>query len=351
MPFKDIPGNGRVKDLIRMALAKNRLPNSLLFCGPEGVGKKTTAIALAQALNCLRASEDACGGCDHCLAIGEALSNPAKAGKFPDVMGIELAESKSKVGIDQIRELKTTAYLRPMAGQGRVFIVEDAELMSEEAANSILKVLEEPPLRSHIILITSHPEMLLSTIISRCRVLNFLPISIDETERALLDKGLSPERARILAQLTRGNLGEALTMDWDEVMARREQAWQAFLTLAADRDVSPLLRLWAYAPRGAVRDELIRMMEFFATFFRDVLFIKEGGHPGGLLNPDAPDRVEEACRFLSGPDALQGLALVDGVMRGLDRNLNAGLVMTDFICRFTERNHVRDHLSYVPAHG
>jgi len=333
-----------------MALAKNRLPNSLLFCGPEGVGKTATARTLAQALNCLRMSDDACGVCDHCRAIGDALGDPAKAGKFPDVMALALNPGKKEIAIEQTRELKNSAYLRPMAGRGRVFIVEDAELMSEDAANSILKVLEEPPLTSHIILVTSHPELLLPTIVSRCRVLNFLPVSIDETERTLLDKGLPAERARTLALLTRGNLDEALALDWDEVMARREQAWQAFRSLVADEDVSPLLRLWAYAPRSAVKDEIVRTMEFFASFFRDVLYVEDGGRPEGLLNPDAPGRVEEAGRFLSGPDALRGLALVDGVLRDLDRNLNAALVITDFIGRYTERNHVRDHLSAVPAH-
>ncbi|MBN2207148.1 MAG: DNA polymerase III subunit, partial [Candidatus Aminicenantes bacterium] len=296
MPFKDIPGNGRVKDLLRMALAKNRLPNSLLFCGPEGVGKTAAARTLAQALNCLRLKDDACGACDACLAIADALGDRAKAGKFPDVMAVGLLPGKKEIAIEQTRELKTSAYLRPMAGRSRVFLIEDAELMSGDAANSILKVLEEPPLSSHIILVTAHPELLLPTIVSRCRVLTFLTISIDEIERALLDRGLPAAQARTMALLSRGNLDQALALDWDEAMARREQAWRAFLALAADRDVSPLLRLWAYAPRGAVRDEIVRAMDLFAGFLRDVLYVKNGGPPEGLLNPDAPDRVAEAGR-------------------------------------------------------
>jgi hypothetical protein len=151
--------------------------------------------------------------------------------------------------------------------------------------------------------------------------------------------------------LTRGNLEAALSLDWDEVTARREQAWAAFRALVRDEEVAPLLRLWAYGPRGAVRDEIARTMEFFASFFRDILYVKEGGRPGGLLNPDAADRVEDAGRVLTGPDALRGLALVDGVLQGLDRNLNAALVVADFISRYTERTHARDHLSAVPAHG
>ncbi len=351
MPFADIPGNRRVKDLIRMALAKNRLPNSLLFCGPQGVGKRTAAVTLAQALNCLRMGDDACGECDPCKAIMYGHDIPGKAGIYPDVMEIDLNESKSKLGIDQIRELKHIAYLRPMAEKKkRVFIVDDADLMSEPAANSILKVLEEPPLFSHIILVTSHPEILLPTIVSRCRVLNFLPVSIDEIERALLDKGLPPERSRTLALLARGNLEMALTLDWDEVLAGRELAWREFLSLVADREASSLLRLWAFGPRKAIEDDLVRTMEFFASFFRDALYLAEGGQPEGLLNPDVPERVAEAARFLSVPEALHGLALVDAVLQALDKNMNVSLVMTDFVSRYTGRNHVRDHLSAVAAH-
>jgi DNA polymerase-3 subunit delta' len=351
MPFKDIPGNRRVKDLIRMALAKNRLPNSLLFSGPEGVGKRRTAVTLAQALNCLRLTDDACGACDPCRAIRDAADDPDKAGKFPDVMEISLAEGRKEIGIGQIQELKQTAYLRPMAGRGRVFIVEDAELMSGDAANSILKVLEEPPPFTHIILVTAHPEQILPTIVSRCRVLNFLPVTVDETEQALLDKGIPADRARPLALLARGNLELALALDWDEVQARRRKAWDEFLSLVAGRDVSSLFRLWAYAPKKAVADELVRTMELFASFFRDVLCLAEGGGAEGLLNPDAADRIAEASRFLSGPDALFGLVLVESVLQGLDRNMNVSLLMTDFVSRYTERNHVRDHLSAVPAHG
>lgn len=351
MPFKQIPGNRRVRDLLRMALAKNRLPNSLLFCGPEGVGKRATAVILAQALNCLRMNDDACGECEPCRAVREALDDPDKAGKFPDVMGISLDKSKKEIGIDRIKEIKQTAYLRPMVGRGRVFVVEDAELMSSDAANSILKILEEPPLFCHIILVTSHPEILLPTIVSRCRILNFLPIAIDEIERALLDKGLSPERARTLALLARGNLEMALTLGWDDVLARRELAWRAFLALVADKDTSPFLRLWAYAPRKAVEDDIVRTMEFFASFFRDVLYLAEGGASPGLLNPDLAERIAEAARFLNGPDALRGLALVEAVLQALDRNMNVGLVMTDFVSRMTGRNHARDCLSVIPAHG
>ena len=131
MAFQDISGNLRVKKILQKALRKGRMPNSLLFSGPGGVGKGGTALVLAKALNCEKMEDDSCDVCPSCKAIS--------GGKFPDVMNISTEGNAIK--IEQIRILKQTAYLRPMVGKRRVFIVSEAEKMTEEAANSFLKIL------------------------------------------------------------------------------------------------------------------------------------------------------------------------------------------------------------------
>ena len=157
MSFSDIVGNGRIKRILGKALERGRLPNSLLFAGPQGVGKIDTALVAAKALNCLTLTADACEACEACTAITK--------GNHPDVMRIE--PEKEILKIEQMRILKEAAYLRPMVGRKRVFIVEREESMNSEAANSLLKVLEEPPAFSHIFLITSNPFIILPTIRSR----------------------------------------------------------------------------------------------------------------------------------------------------------------------------------------
>lgn len=167
MAFKDILGNSRVKKILRKALQKNKVPNSMLFCGPRGIGKKDMALVLAKAMNCERKKDDACEVCASCKAIN--------AGNFPDVL--EISPEKEVIKIDQMRILRKIAYLKPMMGKKRVFVVVDADKMTEEAANSLLKILEEPPLFSYIILVAHNPFMIMSTIKSRCQVLNFSPVS------------------------------------------------------------------------------------------------------------------------------------------------------------------------------
>ena len=145
MAFQNILGNLRVKTILSKALQRNRVPHSLLFVGPEGVGKMETALVVAKALNCLQKTDDSCEECVSCVAINKK--------NFPDVM--EVSPQKDVIKIEQMRLLKSTAYLKPMVGKKRVFIVTDAEKMREEAANSLLKILEEPPSFSHIFLCTN----------------------------------------------------------------------------------------------------------------------------------------------------------------------------------------------------
>ncbi|MFQ6108631.1 MAG: DNA polymerase III subunit delta', partial [Candidatus Aminicenantales bacterium] len=191
MAFKDVLGNDRQKKILRRALRKGRIPNSLLFCGLDGVGKRSTALVLAKAMNCEKSSDDACEACPSCRAISR--------GVFPDVMVV--SPEKNVIKIDQMRILKQTAYLKPMTGKKRFFIVTEAEKMNDEASNSLLKILEEPPHFSHIILISSNPDMLKPTIKSRCQTLHFQPISKEDIEKILLEKGFGKEKAKIISLL------------------------------------------------------------------------------------------------------------------------------------------------------
>ena len=192
MAFRDIAGNSRVKKILRTALQKRRLPNSLLFSGPAGVGKTAMAVTVAKALNCLTHEDDSCDACVSCRAIGEAFKDPEKQGLAPDVMFVAIKESKKKIAIDQIRLLKQMAYLRPMSARIRVFIVRGADAMSEEASNSILKILEEPPAASTLILVTEKPHLILPTIRSRCRTFEFSFVAREEIVRASCCPGGSP---------------------------------------------------------------------------------------------------------------------------------------------------------------
>jgi DNA polymerase-3 subunit delta' len=250
-----------------------------------------------------------------------------------------IAAEKQEIKIEQTRFLKQMAYLRPMTGKKRVFIVVDASEMSDPAANSLLKVLEEPPPYSHLILVTVSPFLLFPTILSRCQTLAFSAIGREEIEKILLERNFGTEQARILALLVDGNLDWALDLEWEEVQSLKEESWALFETLASgDRSALFLERFGALAK--AVQEEFGRTLEIFSSFVRDILLLRLGGDPQFLLNPDFEPRLREASAAWTVRRVLGVLEELDFVLAELPKNLNKGLLATTFFSNLGELRHV-----------
>jgi len=332
MAFKDILGNSRVKRILIKGLQKNKIPNSLLFWGPEGVGKREMALVLAKTLNCQQRKDDACENCVSCRAIN--------AGNFPDVLEIQIQPEGNVLKIEQMRILRNMAYLKPMMGKKRVFIIAEAEKMTEEAANSLLKILEEPPLFSYIVLMTHNPFLLISTIKSRCQILNFLPISKEDIENVLVDKGYEKGKARLVSLLVHGNLRQALSLEWEEVQDRRKQAWQLFLSLIRKEGLSYFLRSYTSSQRVLIREEWEQLLEILSSFCRDLILIKEKSHHQLLMNPDYEEEIREAEKLLSREHLMDFLAKIEYTLYGLQKNFNLNLLVSSFFLNFRESEYV-----------
>lgn len=318
MAFQDITGNARIKKILVKALQRNKVPNSLLFCGPEGVGKRETAMVLAKALNCRQKDDDACEACSSCRAVN--------GGKFPDV--IEVRPEENVIKIEQMRELRSIAYLRPMVGRKRVFVVVDAETMTEEAANSLLKILEEPPSFSHIILIAHNPFLILPTIKSRCQVLNFQPVSREDMEIVLLGNGYEREKAKILSLLVRGNLRQALSLEWEEVQAKRRAAYELFLSLLNQENVASFLRTYTSSHRALIKEEWEQVLEILSSFCRDLILIGENGRSQLLMNPDYEVEMRKAAGLLNREFLLDLLRKIEYIIFGMGKSLNMNLLVS-----------------------
>jgi DNA polymerase-3 subunit delta' len=329
MAFKDIAGNIRVKKILKLALERDRVPNSLLFTGPEGIGKRQMALALAKALNCREASGDSCDVCPSCRAI--------EAGRFPDVMIIP--DGDKDISIDEIRFLKQMAFLKPMAGRMRVFILDRAESMSADAANSLLKVLEEPPPFSHLILLTARPYLLLPTIVSRCQTLAFSAVSKEEIEKILIEREYRPDQARILSLLVDGNLERALELEWEEVQALKDEAWKIFEAMLGGRQPSLFLERFGTLSK-ATEYEFGQTLQLFSSFARDILLLKLGGDVRFLLNPDYESELRAASAGLSADGPLGLFAEMDFALSMLPRSLNRNLLAAAFLSNFGEISHV-----------
>jgi DNA polymerase III delta' subunit len=329
MAFKDVAGNLKIRKTLQLALERGRVPNSLIFSGPDGIGKKAMALTLAKTLNCLTLTTDSCDACSSCAAIDE--------GRHPDVM--VLAAEVRDVKIEQTRLLKQMAALRPMTGKKRVFVIEDADKLNESSANSLLKILEEPPLFLHVVLVTASPFLLLPTIRSRCRTLAFSPVSREEIEEALLERDFGRDQARILSLLVDGNLERALELEWDEVRELKEESWALFEALASDDRPSLFLERFGSLAKS-VQDEFGRTMEVLSSFVRDILLLRLGGDPQFLLNPDLEDRLRGAAAAWPVRRVLGVLEETDFVLAELGRNMNKGLLASTFFSNFGELKHV-----------
>ncbi len=298
----------------------------MLFCGPEGVGKEEMALVLAKAINCERKRDDACETCASCRGIN--------ARNFPDVMVIQ--PEGNVIKIEQMRTLRKIAYLKPMVGKKRVFIVTEVEKMTEEAANSLLKVLEEPPLFSYVILVTHNPFLIIPTIKSRCQILNFPPVSRENIRKILTEKGYEEEKASVVSRFVRGNLKQALDLDWEDIQERREQAWRLFLSLINQENFALFLRRYAFSYKTLVKEEWENILEMLSSFCRDLVLLKEKSDVDLLMNPDYEEKIRKAEKLVSLDWLVKCLKRIDTAIYGMNKNLNVNLLVSSFFANFKE---------------
>lgn len=264
-----LAGHSRATTLLQQSLRNGQLSHAYLFVGPAHVGKFTLAQNLAQAVNCTSA-EPPCQECTSCRRIA--------ASKHSDIHTVDLISvEKKEIGIRQIAEMQNAAHLPPFEGRTKVFIFDRAEMLSHEAANSLLKTLEEPPPNILIVLLTSKESALLPTIASRCQRLELRPLSLGQvTDLLVKDHHVAPDKADLLARLSGGCLGWALQALRDEnLLQEREQRLADFARLsgAGTRD-----RL-AYAADlaalfGKGRDRTTDVLSAWLQWWRDLLLIK-----------------------------------------------------------------------------
>ncbi len=269
-------GQSRAVSLLQRGLERGTLAHAYLFAGPPHVGKMTLALNLAQALNC-EAAEPPCGVCDSCQKIASA--------KHADVQIISLAsngdsaqaKSRAEIGIDQIREMQHSSSLPPFGGKYKVFIIDRAELLSIEAANCLLKTLEEPAGKAVFILLTINERLLPATVISRCQRLELPPVAIGEVEAALNSgRGIEPGKASLLARLCHGCLGWAISAALDDSLLQQRAEKLNRLLDIIDADYE---ERFAYAARLATqfsqnREVVQEILNLWLDWWRDLLLVK-----------------------------------------------------------------------------
>jgi DNA polymerase-3 subunit delta' len=287
--WHSIRGHDGVVASLKRSAARGRLPHALLFVGPEGVGKRTFALTFAQALLCERADESALDPCEACPSCRQV-----KSGNHPDLLQVARPPDKHDLPIALIRDLCLDLGLKPMKGGRKVAIVDDADAMNDEAANAFLKTLEEPPPGSVLILIATSAEAQLETILSRCRIVRFDPLSEPELAAVLLEQELAadPVEAARLAKLGEGSVSRARGLASPAIESFRRDLLDA---LSDPRGFDPpalAKRVHEFVKDAGTesvdqRQRATLLMGELARFFRGVLWQTAGLEPP---SPDPDDR-------------------------------------------------------------
>jgi DNA polymerase-3 subunit delta' len=352
--FSEFIGNERIVAALGGMLASGRVPHAVLFTGPRGVGKFTLARMFAQAANCERGGADFCGECDTCLRIGR-LADPApliEAGLaergesadaatvervpllvethpdvwlvVPDPVRLKNPVARPMLRVAQLRAVQRAAYFRPVARR-RVFIVEGAETMKPGDTDLFLKILEEPPETSTLILLATNPHLLAPTIQSRCMQFRFAPLAAEAVEQVLQQRTkLKPGERRLAAQLADGSPGRALELDLAE-SARRRRLALGLVEQAVEgaRPTELFQRTEQLAKKESESFE--NLLELFYSLTRDLLAIRFGPPGAALRNPDLAGELERLSRKVDFEWIARAVARLDTLHARQRRNVNRQL--------------------------
>jgi DNA polymerase-3 subunit delta' len=328
MPFRDCIGHQTSIAFLQSAVTHKRLAHAYLFHGEDAIGKRLTAIRLAQALNCERPPEieglDSCGGCRSCRQI-EALTHPDLFVIEPDP-----EQATQQIKIEQVREIEHQIMYRPLIGERKICLIDNADRMTIGAANALLKTLEEPPAHSLFLLVSSRPAALPATIRSRCQALRFTTPARTQVEAALILKRELPlAEARFLAIISEGRIGEALTADVKDTRARQQE----LVELVSPQYLQSIGSILSSAEAIAKADRAQDILTWLARWIRDLVLIQVGGDRDQLLYLDDFATLETYAQQADTDQLLDLLREIEITEQRATRHLNLQMALEMILLR------------------
>ncbi len=302
-----IIGHHQILEQLYHAIASNRVAGAYLFVGSANVGKETVALHFAKSINCLTPDEGACGTCLPC--------RKADDGNHPDLQIIR--PSGAWIKIDQIRDLQKRIIYRPLEGVRKVYILTEAERLNLEAANCLLKTLEEPPAESVLILLTTNLDALLPTIRSRCQIIPFHPLVISELAGHLMERfNINDNQAFSISTTAGGAVGKALTLlqeggDCNEEIPE--------IMIASDRlDAFRIAEKWSQQPEA---------LDHLVTWYRDLVLLHQGAPTSLLTHVHHAEQLKQLAARYSRLQLQSAIKAIFETKVMLQRNVNATLAL------------------------
>jgi DNA polymerase-3 subunit delta' len=318
LTFKDILGHEQIKEHFHNALRAQKISHAYILSGEAGMGRKSLANAFALALMCEREGEEPCMECPACKQV--------LSGSHPDLIYVT-HEKPASIGVDDIRkQINDTIQVRPYSSTHKIYIVDEAEKMTQQAQNALLKTIEEPPGYAILILLTTNTEAFLPTILSRCVQLKLKPLRDVVVKQYLMERMDIPKMdAEVYTAFARGNLGKAITIASSETFKELHKAMLRLLTGIREMDISEILD-WIKMFKDEEYD-IDECLDFIQMWYRDVLLYKVTNDINLLIFKDE----ERSIREISSKSSYEGLEkvleAVDKAHVRLEANVNMELAV------------------------
>ncbi len=327
MSWNAILNQHRAKDILRSILEKGRIAHAYLFSGPPGAGMDAMAMEFAKAVNCEKVSGEACDDCPSCERVNRHqhpdihLVFPLPVGKNEDkgdsptakLSEDDISAIREQIGmkwnnpyhkifipkattikINSIREIRKEVSFKPSEGAKKVFLVLDAEMMSAESSNALLKTLEEPPPGTVLILTTTQPDQLLPTLVSRCQQIRFQSLTSEDIRRGLTEREKIPDReAETIARMSRGDYTKALQLLESDYMKRHDVVLD-FLRTCVKKSRADLPAIIERMTGDAGRDDIVDLLRFLQAWLRDAMVVRHDPARGTAVGDETLQKFTSA---------------------------------------------------------
>lgn len=325
MDFDDIIGHERIIESLKNAIRNDLVSHSYLFEGPKSIGKEKLAKAFAKTLLCQKGGDSSCNTCSSCMKI-ESGNHPDFHTEYPD---------KDSFKKEQIEEIQRTIRKIPLESNRKIYILDDVDKMTQQAQNSFLKTLEEPPGYTVLILLATNSYSLLPTIVSRCQTVKFTPVEKHTIEKALINSfNKTEEQARFIASFSNGVIGRAIELSKsNEFKLLRDETIDK-LDMILNRDK---LKVFSVSEFFEQNKELIdEIMDIILLWYRDLLIYKETGNINILVNKDKVDSISYQCEKLSKQKIMDIINIVRWTKDDIHSNINYQLAVEVMLLKIQE---------------